>query len=71
MTKRVSRSRQFWEEPQSGRYDVMADEKRWKELKQTEALLREAADAIKVQEKDLPRVVARFKKEIEEFEKSK
>jgi len=49
----------------------MADSERWLELKARERLLRDAADAISVQEKDLPRVIARFKREIEEFEKSK
>jgi hypothetical protein len=44
------------------------EEKRWKDLKKKEQLLREAADAINVQEKDLPRVVARFKREIKEME---
>jgi hypothetical protein len=42
-------------------------EKRWNDLKKKEQLLRDAADSIKVQEKDLPRVVARFKREIEEM----
>jgi len=42
--------------------------KRWNELKEKEKILRDAADSIRVQEKDLPRVVARFKREIKEME---
>jgi SMC interacting uncharacterized protein involved in chromosome segregation len=45
------------------------DIERWKELKEKERILRDAAEAISVQEKDLPRVIARFKREIEDFEK--
>ena len=44
------------------------DIERWKELKEKERILRDAAEAISVQEKDLPRVIARFKREIEDFE---
>ena len=44
------------------------DIERWKELKEKERILRDAAEAISVQEKDLPRVIARFKREIEEME---
>jgi len=40
-----------------------------RELKKKEKLLREAAETIKVQEKDLPRVVNRFLNELEEMEK--
>jgi hypothetical protein len=47
----------------------MADDaKRWLELKEKERLLKEAAESIRVQEKDLPRVVARFKREIKEMD---
>jgi len=46
------------------------DIEKWKELKDKERILRQAAEAISVQEKDLPRVIARFKREIEEFEKA-
>jgi hypothetical protein len=49
---------------------MVNDAVRWKELKDKERLLREAAEAISVQDKDLPRVIARFKREIEEFEKA-
>jgi len=41
---------------------------RWDELKEKERILKEAAAAIRVQEKDLPRVVARFKREIKEMD---
>ncbi len=39
-----------------------------KELKRKEKILRQAAESIKVQEKDLPRVVKRFLDELEQFE---
>lgn len=45
-----------------------AETKRWQELKEKEKILKEAADAIRVQEKDLPRVVTRFKREIKDME---
>jgi hypothetical protein len=40
----------------------------FKKLKEKEKILKEAAEAIRVQEKDLPRVVARFKREIKEMD---
>lgn len=40
-----------------------------KELKKKEKILRQAAESIKVQEKDLPRVVKRFLDELKQFEK--
>jgi hypothetical protein len=40
----------------------------FKKLKEKERILKEAAEAIRVQEKDLPRVVARFKREIKEMD---
>lgn len=49
---------------------MATDSERWLELKEKERLLKQAADAISVQEKDLPRVIARFKRELEEFEKA-
>ena len=49
---------------------MLMDIEKWKELKDKERILRQAAEAISVQEKDLPRVIARFKREIEEFEKA-
>ncbi len=48
---------------------MSTDAKRWRGLKEKENILKEAATAIRVQEKDLPRVVARFKKEIEGMDK--
>jgi len=39
----------------------------WEELKRKERLLRQAAAVLSVGEKDLPRVVERFLKEIEEM----
>jgi hypothetical protein len=44
------------------------DIERWNELKEKERILRDAAEAISVQEKDLPRVIARFKREIKDME---
>ena len=40
----------------------------FKKLKEKERILKEAAESIRVQEKDLPRVVARFKREIKEMD---
>lgn len=42
-------------------------EKEWKDLNKKEGLLREAAKVLSVEEKDLPRVVERFLKEIREM----
>ena len=46
----------------------MISEKELKELKKKETLLKQAAESIKVQEKDLPRVVKRFLDELKQFE---
>ena len=46
----------------------MLSEKEIKELKKKERILRQAAESIKVQEKDLPRVVKRFLDELKQFE---
>jgi alanyl-tRNA synthetase len=46
----------------------MISEQELKELKRKEKLLKQAAESIKVQEKDLPRVVKRFLNELKEFE---
>ena len=43
-------------------------EQELKELKKKEKLLKQAAESIKVQEKDLPRVVKRFLDELKEIE---
>ena len=47
----------------------MISEQELKNLKKKEILLRQAAEFLKVQEVDLPRVVKRFLGEIEEMEK--
>jgi len=47
----------------------MISEKELKGLKKKQKLLRQAAESIKVQEKDLPRVVKRFLDELKQFEK--
>ena len=39
----------------------------WEKLNEKEKILREAARILSVEEKDLPRVVERFLKEIEEM----
>ena len=46
----------------------MAAKSKMQELKEKERLLKEAAAAIRVQEEHLPRVIARFKREIEEMD---
>lgn len=45
----------------------MISEQELKKLKKKEKLLRQAAESIKVQEKDLPRVVKRFLDELKEI----
>jgi alanyl-tRNA synthetase len=42
--------------------------KEWNKLKKKEKLLKKAAAILRVEEKDLPRVVERFQKEIKEME---
>jgi alanyl-tRNA synthetase len=42
--------------------------KEWNKLKKKEKLLKKAAGILRVEEKDLPRVVERFQKEIKEME---
>ena len=46
----------------------MIPEKEIKELKNKEKILRQAAESINVQDKDLPRVIQRFLNEIKEFD---
>jgi len=46
----------------------MIPEKELKELKKKEKLLKQAAESVKVQEKDLPRVIKRFLDELKQFE---
>jgi alanyl-tRNA synthetase len=43
--------------------------KELQELKKKEKLLKKAAEILRVGEKDLPRVVERFKKEIDEMDR--
>jgi len=46
----------------------MISEREIKELKNKEKILKQASESIKVQEKDLPRVVKRFLDELKQFE---
>ena len=46
----------------------MISDQELKELEKKEKLLRQAAECVRVQEKDLPRVIERFKRELKEFE---
>jgi len=48
---------------------MSAETKRWQELKEKEKILKEAADSIKVQEKDLPNAVKRLFEEWKEKRK--
>lgn len=45
----------------------MKSQSEFEQLKEKERLLREAARAVSVQESELPRVIERFKREIEEM----
>lgn len=45
----------------------MISKKEWEELKRKEKLLKKAAEILRVEDKDLPRVVDRFLKDIEEM----
>jgi len=49
---------------------VEISEKEWKELKMKKELLRQAAEILRVEEQDLPRVIKRFQDEIKEMSKS-
>ncbi|MEM5772766.1 MAG: hypothetical protein QXL86_00875 [Candidatus Aenigmatarchaeota archaeon] len=46
----------------------MISKKEWEELKKKEKILREAAEILRVEDKDLPRVIERFQREIKEME---
>jgi alanyl-tRNA synthetase len=48
--------------------EAMISKKEWEKLKKKEKILKEAAKILRVEEKDLPRVIERFKKEIKEME---
>jgi len=47
----------------------MISKKEWEELKQKDKILKKAAGILRVEGKDLPRVIERFQKEIKEMEK--
>lgn len=47
----------------------MLSKKEWQNLKKKSKILEKAAEILRVEEKDLPRVVERFQKEIEEMDK--
>lgn len=47
----------------------MITEKEWQVLKRKEKLLRQTAKFLRVEEKDVPRVVQRFLDELKEMEK--
>ncbi|MDI6807023.1 MAG: hypothetical protein QMD14_04410 [Candidatus Aenigmarchaeota archaeon] len=46
----------------------MISKKQWQELKKKEKLLKEALKIFKVEAKDLPRVIERFRQEVKEME---
>jgi alanyl-tRNA synthetase len=48
----------------------MISEKEWNELKTKSKLLKQAADILRVDKKDVPRVTKRFMNELTEMEKS-
>ena len=47
----------------------MVTEKDWKELKRKSKILKQAAEILRVEEKDVPRVTKRFIDELAEMEK--
>jgi predicted nucleic acid-binding Zn-ribbon protein len=47
--------------------EKMISKKEWEELKKKERLLNQSLETLRVEYKDLPRVVKRFLKEIEEM----
>lgn len=47
----------------------MVTKKEWQELKKKSRILEKAAEILRVEEKDLLRVVERFQKEIDEMER--
>ncbi|MEM5878917.1 MAG: hypothetical protein QXU74_00265 [Candidatus Aenigmatarchaeota archaeon] len=46
----------------------MISRREWEELKKKEKILRKATEILRVEDKDLPRVIERFQKEIKEME---
>jgi alanyl-tRNA synthetase len=47
---------------------MQISEKEWKELKRKEKILNQAAEVLRVEPKDLPRVIKRFQDEIKEMD---
>jgi hypothetical protein len=47
----------------------MMTKEEWLQLKKKEKLLKQAAEILHVEEKDLPRIIERFLREIEEMKK--
>ncbi|MEM5766303.1 MAG: hypothetical protein QW423_01555 [Candidatus Aenigmatarchaeota archaeon] len=45
----------------------MISKKEWEELKKKEKILSEATKILRVEDKDLPRVIERFQREIKEM----
>ena len=48
---------------------MQISEQEWKQLKKKEKLLKQSAEILKVEDKDLPRVIKRLLDEIEEMDK--
>lgn len=48
----------------------MISKTEWQKLKKKEKLLRKALEILRVEEKDLPRVIERFQKEIDDMKSS-
>lgn len=49
----------------------LVTKKEWHELKKKARILKEAAEAVRVEDKDLVRTIERFQKDIEEMKKKK
>ena len=47
----------------------MINEKEWKELKRKSKILKQVAEILRVEEKDVPRITKRFMDELSEMEK--
>jgi len=48
--------------------EKMISKKEWQELKKKSKILEKASEILHVEEKDLPRVIERFQREIKEME---
>jgi len=46
----------------------MISKKEWQEMKKKSKILEKAAEILRVEERDLPRVIERFQREIKEME---